>query len=74
MTLFNEREDAFEKQFALDAKSIVLADFHEPGDADVIRKAHDDLDAAGQPIDETSLKSKLVQLMAQAVEEIKAGR
>lgn len=107
MTLFNEREDAFEKQFALDeelrfkatarrnkllgfwvaerlgksgaeadayAKSIVLADFHEPGDADVIRKAHDDLKAAGQPIDETSLKSKLVQLMAQAVEEIKAGR
>ncbi|MBQ0819222.1 DUF1476 domain-containing protein [Microvirga terrae] len=107
MTTFNDREEAFEKQFALDeenrfkatarrnkllgfwvaerlgksgaeaeayARSIVLADFHEPGDADVIRKAHQDLSAAGQPLDETALRAKLGQLMAQAVEEIKAGR
>ena len=107
MTLFNDREDAFEKQFALDeelrfkatarrnkllgfwvaerlgksgadaeayAKSIVLADFHEPGDADVIRKVHQDLEAAGQPLDDASLQARLSQLMAQAVDEIKAGR
>jgi hypothetical protein len=107
MTTFNEREDAFEKRYALDeelrfkatarrnkllglwaaerlgksgadaeayAKSIVLADFHEPGDGDVIRKVHQDLGAAGQILDEPSLRAKLGQLMAQAVEEIKAGR
>jgi hypothetical protein len=107
MTTFNEREDAFEKQFALDeelrfkatarrnkllglwaaerlgksgadaetyAKSIVLADFHEPGDADVLRQVHQDLGAAGQSIDEASLKVKLSQMMARAVEEIKAGQ
>jgi len=107
MSTFNEREDAFEKQFALDeelrfkatarrnkllglwaaerlgktgpdadayAKSIVLADFNEPGDGDVIRKVHQDLAAAGQPSDEAALKSKLGQLMARAIEEIKAGQ
>jgi hypothetical protein len=52
----------------------VLADFHEPGDGDVIRKVHQDLGAAGQTLDEPSLRAKLGQLMAQAVEEIKAGR
>jgi len=107
MTLFNEREEAFEKQFALDqdlrfkamarrnkllglwvaerlgksgadaeayARSLILADFHEPGDVDVIRKVHQDLGAAGQVIDEASLRSKINQLAARAVEEIKAGQ
>jgi hypothetical protein len=107
MTTFNEREEAFEKQFALDqeskfkanarrnkllglwvaerlgktgvdaeayAKSLILADFHEPGDVDVIRKVHQDLSAAGQSVDEASLRTKLGQLMAQAVQEIKAGQ
>ena len=75
MTLFNEREDAFEKQFAHDeelrfkatarrnkllglwaaerlgksgeeaeayARSMVLADFEETGNADVLRKVRQD--------------------------------
>ena len=107
MTTFDDREEAFEKRFALDeefrfkatarcnkllglwvagrmgktgadaeayARSIVLADFHEPGDGDVIRKVHQDLGAAGQPLDESALRAKLGQLRAQAIEEIKAGR
>jgi len=107
MTLFNEREDAFEKQFAHDqelrfkatarrnkllglwvaerlgktgdeaeayARSVVQADFQEPGDADVLRKVRQDLDGAGKAVDEAELTAKLQQLLAQAVEEIKAGR
>ncbi len=106
MTLFNEREDAFEKQFAHDeqlrfkatarrnklfglwiaerlgkagaeadayAKSVVLADFEEAGDADVLRKAHQDLANAGKPVDEPALKAKLLELMGRAIEETKAG-
>jgi hypothetical protein len=107
MTLFNEREDAFEKQFAHDeelrfkatarrnkllglwvaerlgktgdeaesyARSVVLADFEEAGDADVLRKVRQDLESAGKPPSETELKDKVAQLTARAIEEIKAGR
>lgn len=107
MTLFNERQDAFEKQFAHDeqlrfkatarrnklfglwvaerlgksgeeaeayAKTVVLADFEEAGDADVLRKVKGDLDSAGKPAEETELNAKLLDLMGRAIEEIKAGR
>ena len=107
MTLFNERENAFEKQFAHDeelrfkaaarrnkllglwiadrlgktgpdaeayAKSVVQADFQEPGDADVLRKIRQDLDNAGKTMDEAELRAKLQQLTARAIEEIKAGQ
>jgi hypothetical protein len=106
MTLFNEREDTFEKQFAHDqelrfkatarrnkllglwiaerlgktgddadayARTVVQADFQEPGDADVLRKVRQDLDSAGKAMGEAELGAKLQQLMAQAIEEIKAG-
>jgi hypothetical protein len=106
MTLFNEREDTFEKQFAHDqelrfkatarrnkllglwvaerlgktgdeadayARTVVQADFQEPGDADVLRKVRQDLDGAGKTMGEAELGAKLQQLMAQAIEEIKAG-
>lgn len=106
MTVFNERKDAFEKQFAHDqdlrfkatarrnklfglwaaerlgkagdeaeayARSVVQADFQEPGDADVVRKVRQDLEQAGKTVDEAELGAKLQQLMARAVEEIKTG-
>lgn len=106
MTLFNEREDAFEKQFARDeelrfkatarrnkllglwaaerlgltggdaetyAKTVVQADFQEPGDADVLRKIRQDLGNAGKNVDEAELAAKLQQLMARAIQEIQAG-
>jgi hypothetical protein len=107
MSMFNERQDAFEKQFAHNeelrfkatarrnkllglwiaerlgktgpdadayAKEVVAADFHEPGDADVIRKVRQDLEGAGKTVDEAELGSKMQELLAQAVEDIKAGR
>ncbi|AWM88452.1 DUF1476 domain-containing protein [Microvirga sp. 17 mud 1-3] len=55
------------------AKSVVLADFEEAGDADVIRKVRADLEAAGKPADEAELTRKLSEQMARAVDEIKAG-
>ncbi|MBF9235711.1 DUF1476 domain-containing protein [Microvirga alba] len=56
------------------AKSVVLADFKEAGDADIIRKVHRDLEAAGKAVDDAEFRRVLGDLMARAVEEIKAGR
>ncbi len=56
------------------AKSVVLADFEESGDADVIRKVKADLESAGKPASEQELRRKLEELMVRAVDEIKAGR
>ncbi|MGO4706081.1 DUF1476 domain-containing protein [Microvirga sp. 2MCAF38] len=56
------------------AKSVILADFEEAGDADVIRKVKADLEAAGKSTDDAQLQAKLRELMAQAVDALKAGR
>jgi hypothetical protein len=56
------------------AKTIVLADFEEAGDADVIRKVRQDLDAAGKSVDDAELTRLMSDLMGQAVEQIQAGR
>ena len=56
------------------AKSVVLADFEEAGDADVIRKVKADLETGGQASSETEIKAKLDELMSQAITEIQAGR
>jgi hypothetical protein len=107
MTSFDDRRNAFEKQFAHDedlrfkatarrnklfglwvaehlgksgdeaeayAKSVVLADFEEAGDADVLRKVRRDLEASGKPASEAELNERFTQLSARAIEEIKAGR
>ncbi|MBA1155731.1 DUF1476 domain-containing protein [Microvirga mediterraneensis] len=107
MTTFDDRRDAFEKQFAHDeelrfkatarrnklfglwvaerlgktgadaeayAKSVVLADFEEAGDADVLRKVSQDLEGAGLSMAEPELRAKLIQFTERAVEDIKAGR
>jgi hypothetical protein len=107
MTGFDDRRDAFEKQFAHDeelrfkatarrnklfglwvaerlgktgdeaeayAKSVVLADFEEAGDADVLRKVGTDLDGAGKPLGEAELQARLLELTERAIQEIKEGR
>ena len=55
------------------AKSVVLADFEEVGDDDVLRKVRNDLAAAGKPVDEAELARVLNERMQQAVAEIQAG-
>lgn len=107
MTLFNEREDAFEKQFAHDeelrfkavarrnnllgrwvaerlgksgpeaevyARSIVEAGLQAAGQGGVLHRIRQDLSHAGKAMDEAELDAKLQQLMARAIEEIKAGQ
>jgi hypothetical protein len=56
------------------AKSVVLADFEEAGDADVLRKVRRDLDGAGNATGDAELNAKLNELTGRAIEEVKAGR
>jgi hypothetical protein len=56
------------------AKSVVMADFEEAGDDDVLRKVRKDLEAGGKTVPDTELRRTMDQLLGQAVEEIKAGR
>lgn len=56
------------------AKSVVLADFEEAGDDDVLRKVRGDLEAAGKGASDMELRQKMLDLMTQAVEEVQAGR
>jgi hypothetical protein len=56
------------------AKAVVLADFEEAGDDDVVRKVKGDLEAAGVACTETEIRSRMTELLAQAVADIDAGR
>ncbi|MBM6595501.1 DUF1476 domain-containing protein [Microvirga pudoricolor] len=56
------------------AKAVILADFEEAGDADVLRKVHADLQAGGKGVSEAELAAKMDELAARAVEDVKAGR
>ncbi|MBM1175405.1 DUF1476 domain-containing protein [Microvirga arabica] len=56
------------------ARSVVLADFEEAGDADVLRKVSQDLDGAGKSMGDSDLQAKLNELTGRAIEEVKAGR
>jgi hypothetical protein len=51
------------------AKEVVLADFEESGDNDVVRKVVKDL--AGKGVGEPEVRAQMATLLAQAVEAIK---
>lgn len=51
------------------AKEVVLADFEEAGDNDVLRKVTKDL--ADKGIGEAEIRARMNELLAQAVEQIK---
>jgi len=51
------------------AKEIVLADFEQAGDSDVLHKVLKDLDGKG--VTEAQVKAKMLDLLEQAVEQIK---
>ncbi|TVR10854.1 MAG: DUF1476 domain-containing protein [Salinarimonadaceae bacterium] len=50
------------------AQSVVLADFEEPGDADVFRKVRGDLDAS---VTDVEIRTQMDTLLARAIEEVK---
>lgn len=52
------------------AKSVVLADFDEPGDEDVFRKVREDLDAS---VSDQEIRSQMATLLAQAAESVQKG-
>ena len=54
------------------ARSVVAADFEEPGDEDVIRKVRGDLEAAGLDESETQVRRMMDELMVRAVREIRS--
>jgi hypothetical protein len=56
------------------AKEVVAADFEEAGDADVLRKVVGDFSAKRVAITEQAIRSKMNELIAVAVAEVKAGK
>jgi hypothetical protein len=56
------------------AKEVVKSNFQRPGDDDLIEKVLGDFKAKGIPMDERTLKKKLIELMANAVAEIEASK
>ena len=51
------------------AKEVVLADFEEAGDTDVLRKVSKDLQPKG--VTEQQIRAQMTELLAQAVEQLK---
>jgi hypothetical protein len=52
------------------AKEVVVADFEEAGDDDVLRKIRADLDAGGAAQSDQQIRTKMNELMAVAIEQI----
>src|SRR5882757_6399931 len=55
------------------AKEVVMADFEEAGDDDVLRKVRKDFDAKGVAQSDQQIRKIMDELMGQAVAQIKAG-
>ena len=55
------------------AKSVVVADFAEAGDEDVFRKIRGDLDAKGVQQSDHQIRRTMDELMATAIDQIKAA-
>src|SRR5262245_44454657 len=56
------------------AKEVVPADFEEAGDEDVVRKVKADFDAKGVKITDQDLRTKMIDLMGEAIAQIQAGK
>jgi hypothetical protein len=55
------------------AKEVVMADFEEAGDDDVLRKIRKDFDAKGVEQSDHQLRRMMVDLMEQAIEQVKSA-
>lgn len=55
------------------AKEVVVADFEEAGDDDVFRKVRKDFDAKGVAQSDQDIRKTMIDLMAQAIDQIKTG-
>jgi hypothetical protein len=55
------------------AKEVVLSDFEEAGDHDVLKKVQKDLDAKGIAQSEADIRRMMNDLMEKAIADIKAS-
>jgi len=55
------------------AKSVVMADFEEPGDNDVFKKIRKDFDGKGVAQSDQQIRRVMDELMAKAIADIKAS-
>jgi hypothetical protein len=55
------------------AQDVVVAEFEDARDLEVIRKVTTDLAAAGLSINELDIRTKMDEFMAQAIAQVKAG-
>ena len=55
------------------AKEVVMADFEEAGDDDVLRKVRSDFAAKGVSLSDTEIRRVMDELMQRAIAEIRAG-
>ncbi|MCC2096929.1 MAG: DUF1476 domain-containing protein [Hyphomicrobiales bacterium] len=55
------------------AKTVVMADFEEAGDDDVFRKIRKDFDAGGVDQSDHQIRRTMDELLAVAIDQIKAG-
>lgn len=53
------------------AKTVVMADFEEPGDEDVFRKVRADFDARGVEQTDHQIRRTMDELMASAIDQIR---
>lgn len=52
------------------AKTVVMSDFEEPGDDDVLRKVQADIADKGASIDEATIRGKMKELMETAKDQV----
>src|SRR5688572_27102211 len=55
------------------AKEVVMSDFEEAGDEDVFKKVRKDFDAKGVKKSDQDIRGAMIDLMEQAIAQIKAG-
>lgn len=55
------------------ARTVVMSDFKEAGDEDVLRKVAGDLSAAGHAIGDQELRRMMSELLAKAAEQVQNG-
>ncbi|CAM5203890.1 hypothetical protein ARD30_24020 [Bosea thiooxidans] len=56
------------------AKAVVVADFEEAGDEDVVRKVKSDFALANVNTSDTEIRTVMTELLLKAAEDIQAGR
>ncbi|MET0294336.1 MAG: DUF1476 domain-containing protein [Phenylobacterium sp.] len=55
-------------------KAVVKSDFELPGDEDVLHKVFEDLKGAGVSVSEGEVRRRMDELLAQAREQVRAGK